>query len=1043
LNGHEKIKLNNSIKNVKSDFQSKKVEAEKCKADLVKSPATVKPKQISQRISRYQQHIQANSKTTSESTNEEQSCRKSSITAGKLDTTSIAEKLKKSLSSPGRDAAPALIKLSRSVTPTPLLQATAVVTGQKSEAVEKQPNWNKQSPEHLSQFDSNVSYRRNENKMSKVQMMKNSIENDISNLNSVNCSSSVKKSADPSRTSVKSDYSQTPSLKKIANASDSLKDKRRSIATYLNEVLNSKPNENCSLMPRRPMSMSNVNLNSKSNSQHTGFEEPEPDYWDMASTTAQPIADTNKNIYETGSNLQTQEPVGMKKAVSLAEVIVQSITLNSANSKNDPKIDHKAILKFQDKCPKTIEKIFFQDTIVIKPDDEETYQHASRLVSQTPPLPPPPPPNQPSSPVSVLTSPSCSSATPSSDYYSNNMLDRFEKKQEFESPTKQQHQHSQFMASLELESPSIEDNNYNNNNNNNNNKSLLTSPDKYKISLNISKSMTTTTTTTATINNYLPQSPQHSAKQEQIHIPIQLPAPLDFDNLPSPAHFIPPPPPLPPPPPPPLQYQDVTSSSTIAISLTNVNGASTTANNGSVTSRNNINNTAILTIDSESLQLAKKKLKAKGPTSSVSSSSSSDTTHLTISTASPMNEGRAASLDVKLNHNSITTATLTATFSSSTTTTTTTSVPLGSNNSNNAGGSTNSKKNEFLLQEIQNHRLYNTKKDYVLEYFDRSSTNNNAGSSASTSPSSTGSSVNQSSENGSITSTINSLAMNRSLSNCNLNKKAMNQKTDSSSEETNHVSTGQNNTDQNIANNTQSNYEKYPYVRNRQIMPYTYQKYLPHNTSNINRSGSSLTSGNNSGMYCFTKRAQSNSCLASDRSNVSSNGINANLYEKNPSLSSNISRQINKMVKENKDQYMTGNRCASVDHLNKLGTSESQKPCIYSSSNRGGTNQQKEVSIVAKQPSLLTRPASACFDISVLKSELVDGRNPKVNNILQKLNKKSSSDQIEPVVVESKAKIEEPIYQASNVTKRFKQLQPPEKMESELDRVFKVCYQFN
>ena len=31
------------------------------------------------------------------------------------------------------------------------------------------------------------------------------------------------------------------------------------------------------------------------------------------------------------------------------------------------------------------------------------------------------------------------------------------------------------------------------------------------------------------------------------------------------------------------------------------------------------------------------------------------------------------------------------------------------------------KKNEFLLKEIQNHRLYNTKKDYVLDFLDRGS----------------------------------------------------------------------------------------------------------------------------------------------------------------------------------------------------------------------------------------------------------------------------------------------------------------------------------
>ncbi|RNA25806.1 hypothetical protein BpHYR1_004885 [Brachionus plicatilis] len=65
------------------------------------------------------------------------------------------------------------------------------------------------------------------------------------------------------------------------------------------------------------------------------------------------------------------------------------------------------------------------------------------------------------------------------------------------------------------------------------------------------------------------------------------------------------------------------------------------------------------------------------------------------------------------------------------------------------------KKNFFLLQEIQNHRLYNTKKDYVLEYLDR---NTNLVPSVSYSPCSSGSTLGKMQSG------------NRSLSNSELNK---------------------------------------------------------------------------------------------------------------------------------------------------------------------------------------------------------------------------------------------------------------------------------
>lgn len=105
------------------------------------------------------------------------------------------------------------------------------------------------------------------------------------------------------------------------------------------------------------------------------------------------------------------------------------------------------------------------------------------------------------------------------------------------------------------------------------------------------------------------------------------------------------------------------------------------------------------------------------------------------------------------------------------------------------------KKNVFLLQEIQNHRLYNTKKDYVLDYLDR---NSNLLPSACYSPSSSGSTL------GKIQPS------NRSLSNTDLNKldeQKLNNCQDSRPKTQNCVSQSQ--------STPVSNYERFPYLKSK------------------------------------------------------------------------------------------------------------------------------------------------------------------------------------------------------------------------------------
>ncbi|CAF0753875.1 unnamed protein product [Brachionus calyciflorus] len=128
------------------------------------------------------------------------------------------------------------------------------------------------------------------------------------------------------------------------------------------------------------------------------------------------------------------------------------------------------------------------------------------------------------------------------------------------------------------------------------------------------------------------------------------------------------------------------------------------------------------------------------------------------------------------------------------------------------------KKNNFLLQEIQNHRLYNTKKDYVLEYLDR----NNMVPSVS------------------------------SLSNGNLNKAEEEEKkllVTQSSPVSSTLTSVTNNTNKTIISNTNknqtpaSNYERFPYLKNKN-QPNNYNK---------------LANGYTCGSYLSNaKRAQSN-----------------------------------------------------------------------------------------------------------------------------------------------------------------------------------------
>lgn len=305
------------------------------------------------------------------------------------------------------------------------------------------------------------------------------------------------------------------------------------------------------------------------------------------------------------------------------------------------------------------------------------------------------------------------------------------------------------------------------------------------------------------------------------------------------------------------------------------------------------------------------------------------------------------------------------------------------------------KKNDFFLKEIQNHRLYNTKKDYVLAFLDRNNSSNtytNGNHQMKPLDNTTLESNNNSNNKACIievNNTNNSTKqMNRTLSSVNFNKQTdANSLLDDSSNTyslSKSESLHSNQSDLfHKPNDPQkqqtvvqpkivSNYERFPYIRNRQIAPQP--KYFNNNYANY---------------FNLTKRTKSN---GPDPSRSSTNNL-PNKNEIKP-----IENQLNKNSKS-----------VSADHLNQLDNLDN--------------NESSKISLLNEQSNRLQTQNRSLVDLASHEQ-----RSSSVNESTS--SKTSTND-------DNETSTNKPLL-ITKETKKFRQFEPIEKTESELDRVFKV-----
>ncbi len=152
-----------------------------------------------------------------------------------------------------------------------------------------------------------------------------------------------------------------------------------------------------------------------------------------------------------------------------------------------------------------------------------------------------------------------------------------------------------------------------------------------------------------------------------------------------------------------------------------------------------------------------------------------------------------------------------------------------------SNGDEKKKQNDYLLKEIQNHRLYNTKKDYVLDFLDRGNDKkSNKTKEISANQIVTTTQTNKSciivvnnntttTNNSNHKSATNSNVFNRSLSSLNFNKNLESANDDLVSKETNEIPNHPHHSAISQSNSSPSseikqpspvNYERFPYTRN-------------------------------------------------------------------------------------------------------------------------------------------------------------------------------------------------------------------------------------
>lgn len=287
------------------------------------------------------------------------------------------------------------------------------------------------------------------------------------------------------------------------------------------------------------------------------------------------------------------------------------------------------------------------------------------------------------------------------------------------------------------------------------------------------------------------------------------------------------------------------------------------------------------------------------------------------------------------------------------------------------------------MQEIQNHRLYNTKKDYVLDYLDRN-TSSSSSVTYSVNFTNTDTIINPSSDTN-VRQTFS-----RSLSNANLPKAEINEKEKTDEETSRDQST--------LTKHQITNYERFSYIRNKPIlaMPNPSPKYNPVLPNTLN------------------KRAQSNSCAPNNRVALTNNN--------------QVELQLTKQTSYNTNcKNNASNKCVSFDNLSKIenedpGKKMSQNNCVIvvkNGSKDAVVNNRQAFSEVKQKESIVLRStAQRSSSLAPSESQVMPINKTSIEN-----NQETNFSNVNN----------------NPMVKKFKQFVPQERFESELDRVFKVC----
>lgn len=223
------------------------------------------------------------------------------------------------------------------------------------------------------------------------------------------------------------------------------------------------------------------------------------------------------------------------------------------------------------------------------------------------------------------------------------------------------------------------------------------------------------------------------------------------------------------------------------------------------------------------------------------------------------------------------------------------------------------------MKEIQNHRLYNTKKDYVLDFLDRGSDKKSSKTKTTTeSPPPDNQTLNKTTNNHNnrpcviVINKSSSTTFNRSLSNINMKDLENDVSTSSGNNNLHTTSTisPSNSSSSNKSDKAQVNYERFPYTKNSTKQTPQHQVYSKY-TNPTNNNNNNYINGNNHFNEIKT-RVQSTGVLPNERNYLLPNYTSRKI----PSTNGNGANSHH--VSNGYAQSSYSAKSVSVDRLNSV-----------------------------------------------------------------------------------------------------------------------------